>query len=218
MIALDPPRARRSVMKTGTAFHRIWRWRGWLAVALLALVAGCAGSQGDSSASIVEFQLAPVPGHQASDPSGATGPGTGHRGIPPGVRGADRHPGADSESSPGDLWKTLENRPEDAGPRGRVLRQSQPGRNPLPRRRTHPTGQRLSPDSQPYRQATTGGRTSSPSSGRPWRSTEPSSARPSWLEHWRCSYRKDLFQQYQVAVPRTLDELEAAARFSTGSR
>jgi hypothetical protein len=38
-------------MKTGTAFRRIRRWRGWLAIALLALVTGCAGSQGDSSVS-----------------------------------------------------------------------------------------------------------------------------------------------------------------------
>jgi multiple sugar transport system substrate-binding protein len=32
-------------------------------------------------------------------------------------------------------------------------------------------------------------------------------------EHLALLYRKDLFKQYQVSVPRTLDELEAAARF-----
>lgn len=36
---------------------------------------------------------------------------------------------------------------------------------------------------------------------------------PVMAEHLALLYRKDLFQQYQVAVPRTLDELEAAARF-----
>ncbi len=36
---------------------------------------------------------------------------------------------------------------------------------------------------------------------------------PVMVEHLSLLYRKDLFAQHQVAVPRTLDELEAAARF-----
>jgi len=36
---------------------------------------------------------------------------------------------------------------------------------------------------------------------------------PIMAEHLALLYRKDLFTKYQVAVPRTLDELEAAARF-----
>ncbi len=36
---------------------------------------------------------------------------------------------------------------------------------------------------------------------------------PVAVEHLALLYRKDLFTQYQVNVPRTLDELEAAARF-----
>lgn len=36
---------------------------------------------------------------------------------------------------------------------------------------------------------------------------------PVMAEHLAVLYRKDLFKQFQVAVPRTLDELEAAARF-----
>ena len=36
---------------------------------------------------------------------------------------------------------------------------------------------------------------------------------PVMAEHLALLYRKDVFKQYQVSVPRTLDELEAAARF-----
>jgi multiple sugar transport system substrate-binding protein len=36
---------------------------------------------------------------------------------------------------------------------------------------------------------------------------------PVMVEHLALLYRKDLFKEHQIAVPRTLDELEAAARF-----
>lgn len=198
-------------MQIGTAFRRLRRWRGWIAIGLLALVTGCAGSQGDSSVSSSTFNWRQFQGTKLRV---LLGQSPWHQFILGYLPEFEALTGIrlETEIHPQEtVWDMLE---KDLKTPGRVdvfsnvpaldgihfLRRGliQPVNDYL----TNPTltaSDYRWDDFLPKLRAAVqiDGAVLGP---------------PVMAEHLALIYRKDLFQQHQIAVPRTLDELEAAAR------
>ena len=198
-------------MQIGTAFRRLRRWRGWLALGLAALVGGCAGSQGDSSASSSSFNWRQFQGTKLRI---LLGQSPWHQAILGYLPEFEELTGIrlETEIHPQEtVWGLLEN---DLKTPGRVdvfsnvpaldgihfLRRSliQPVNDYLINPKLTASDYRWDDFLPKLRAAMQiDGAILGP---------------PVMAEHLALIYRKDLFKQHQIAVPRTLDELEAAAR------
>ena len=198
-------------MKIGTAFRRLRRWRGWLALGLAALVTGCAGSQGDSSASSSSFNWRQFQGTKLRV---VLGQSPWHQAILGYLPEFEELTGIrlETEIHPQEIvWEMLE---KDLKTPGRVdvfsnvpaldgihfLRRGliQPVNDYLTNPKLTPSDYRWDDFLPKLRAAMQiDGAILGP---------------PVMAEHLALIYRKDLFKQHQIAVPRTLDELEAAAR------
>jgi multiple sugar transport system substrate-binding protein len=198
-------------MQIGKAFQRLRRWRGWLAIGLAALVTGCAGSQGDSSASSSSFNWRQFQGTKLRV---LLGQSPWHQAILGYLPEFEELTGIrlETEIHPQEtVWGMLEN---DLKTPGRVdVFSNVPaldGIHFLRRGLIQPVNDYLTNPkltASDYR----------------WDDFLPKLRAamqidgailgpPVMAEHLALIYRKDLFKQHQIAVPRTLDELEAAAR------
>lgn len=198
-------------MEIGTAFRQLRRWRGWLAIGLAALVTGCAGSQGDTSASSSNFNWRQFQGTKLRV---LLGQSPWHQAIIGYLPEFEELTGIrlETEIHPQEtVWGMLEN---DLKTPGRVdVFSNVPaldGIHFLRRGLMQPVNDYLTNPkltASDYR----------------WDDFLPKLRAamqidgailgpPVMAEHLALIYRKDLFKQHQIAVPRTLDELEAAAR------
>jgi len=198
-------------MQIGTAFRQLQRWRGWLAIGLAVLVTGCAGSQGDTSASSSNFNWRQFQGTKLRV---LLGQSPWHQAIIGYLPEFEELTGIrlETEIHPQEtIWGMLEN---DLKTPGRVdvftnvpaldgihfLRRGlmQPVNDYLTNPKLTASDYRWDDFLPKLRAAMQiDGAILGP---------------PVMAEHLALIYRKDLFKQHQIAVPRTLDELEAAAR------